>query len=284
VRLDGGTVHGGSAAPGGLASPPPAFAADPDLALARYRRDGLHVEHALLTAAECAGLCAAACALGDGGAPPVAPVMNPHLRERAFLAALCHPAIVTIVERLLGGAVSAIQSQFFPGVPGTPGFAAHQDNHYVEAPCDAFASAWIALDDVTRDNGALIAYPGSQREPLLPVEPIAGARPHPTQAFNAIRQQVAVPEHYAACTIELPRGAVVFLHGHLLHASHANRSTVTRRALLTTYLRRGAPFRRGASARRTEIDVYRDQRLRIPRAAAEASGRVAALARDGEAA
>lgn len=239
----------------GVARVAPSVAHDADVALAAYRRDGLHVEPALLTHAECERLRAAAAELDDDGAPPRAPFMNPHRVHRAFLDALGHPAIVAIVERLLGGPVSALQSQLFPGLPGTPGFAVHQDNHYVEAPRDAFASAWVALDDVTRDNGALIAYPGSQREPLLPVEPIAGARPHPTQAFNAIRQQVVVPAGYAPRTVGVPCGGVVFLHGHLLHASHPNRSTRTRRALLMTYLRRGAPFRRGESARRIPIDV-----------------------------
>lgn len=225
-------------------------------ALAAYAQDGFLVVPGVLSSEQCDGLAAAARTLGDDGEAPVAPFMNPHRVHEAFFAALCHPTVVALLERLVDGPVSGLQSQYFPGLPGTPGFATHQDNHYVEARRDAFASAWMALDDVDTENGALIAWPGSQREPLLPVHEIPGAAPHPTQAFNAIRQEVRVPVGYAARTVEVPRGGVVFLHGHLLHGSHPNRSSRTRRALLATYVRRGSHFRAGHSARRTEIDVY----------------------------
>ena len=234
----------------------PSFAADPAAALAAYARDGFHVEHDLLSAAECAALRAAAAELSPEPRGPRAPVMNPHRAHPAFLRGLCHPALVAILERLLGSPVSGLQSQYFPCVAGTPGFTTHQDNHYVEAARDAFASAWAALDDADAGNGALIVYPGSQREPLLPVAQLPAARPHATQAFNALRQQVPVPPDYEPCTLAVPRGAVVFLHGHLLHGSHDNRSTRGRPALLTTYIRRGASFRRGRSAGRGEIDVH----------------------------
>lgn len=249
-------IASSSARPAAAAGGAPRFADDPEAALAVYQRDGFHVEPELLRRDECAALRDAAAALGPDGSAPLAPLMNPHRIHPAFLGALCHPAIVVILERLVGHPVSGLQSQYFPCVPGTPGFSTHQDNHYVEAERDAFASAWLALDDVETANGALIAYPGSHAEALLPVREVAHARPHATQAFNALRQEVMVPEDYRPQTLEVPCGAVIFLHGHLLHASHGNRSTRQRRALLMTYLRRGAAFRRGASAQRTEIDVY----------------------------
>lgn len=239
---------------------PARFATDPARALAQFARDGFLVEPDVLPSDACDRLCQAASELDDEGHAPVSPFMNPHRTHEAFFAALCTPAIVAVLERLVGGRVSGIQSQYFPGVPGTPGFAVHQDNHYVEAGRDAFASAWMALDDVDEENGALIAWPGSQREPLLPVVEIPGVEPHPNQAFNAIRQEVVVPGGYAPRTVVVPRGGVVFLHGHLLHASHPNRAWRTRRSLLATYVRRGSPFRAGQSARRTEIDVYRTGR------------------------
>jgi len=237
----------------------PSFSRDAGHALAAYGRAGYQIEPGLLGDAECASLRDAARRL-DAGHDPRTPVMNPHRSDPVFLDALRHPAIVAILERLLGGPVSGIQSQYFPCVPGTPGFTAHQDNHYVEAARDAFASAWIALDDASAENGALIAYPGSHREPLLPVEDVPEATPHPTQAFNAIRQRVIVPQRYAATTLSVAPGSVVFLHGHLLHASHENQATRPRRALLATYVRQGTPFRRGETARRTEIDLYETRR------------------------
>jgi hypothetical protein len=225
-------------------------------ALAAYARDGHLVVPGLLGESDCAELRAAADALGAGPGAAVGPVMNPHRLHPRFFRSLCDPRLVGILEALLGEPVSGLQTQYFPCVPGTPGFATHQDNHYVEAERDSFASAWIALDDTRADNGALFVHPGSHREPLLPVAALPSASPHATQAFNALRQHVPVPPGYRMLTLEMPRGAVVFLHGHLLHGSHDNRSAYARPALLMTYIRRGAAFRSGDSARRTEIDVH----------------------------
>jgi ectoine hydroxylase-related dioxygenase (phytanoyl-CoA dioxygenase family) len=235
----------------------PSHDGPPSCALDAYARDGFHVAHDVLTGHERDVLAAHATLLAARTGSH-APHMNPHRDEPVFLAALRHPAIVALVERALGGAVSGLQSQLFHGVPGTPGFEPHQDNHYVEAARDAFASAWIALDDARRDNGALYVYPGSHAEPLLPVEELAEARPHPAQAANALRQRVPVPRGYRPITLEVPRGCAALLHGHLIHGSHDNQSRRSRRALLLTYVRRGTPFRPGTSARRSEIDVGSD--------------------------
>jgi ectoine hydroxylase-related dioxygenase (phytanoyl-CoA dioxygenase family) len=235
---------------------PPSGKGDAPAALAAYARDGFLVVPGLLAAAECAELRDAAVTLAPEPSGPRAPVMNPHVAHPAFLRVLRHPGIIEILEVLLASLVSGLQSQYFPCVPGTPGFRTHQDNHYVEAARDAFASAWAALDDAHAGNGALVVYPGSHREPLLPVAALPAARPHETQAFNALRQEVAVPPGYAARTVTVQLGTVVFLHGHLLHGSHDNHSSGSRRALLNTYIRRGAVFRRGRSAQRVAIDVY----------------------------
>jgi len=230
-----------------------------DAALAAYATDGFHVEHAVWRDDECARLRTAAAELRRSTAS-AAPHMNPHRDHPVFLAALHHPAVVALLEHLLRGPVSAIQSQLFHGAPGTPGFTPHQDNHYVEAERTEFASAWTALDETRRENGALYVYPGSQREPLLAMEPVPDVRPHAAQADNALRQQIAVPGVYERRTLAVPRGAVVFLHGHVIHGSHDNDSRDERMALLLTYVRRGARFRPGASARRSAIPVYGEER------------------------
>ncbi|MEW6272304.1 MAG: phytanoyl-CoA dioxygenase family protein [Thermodesulfobacteriota bacterium] len=237
----------------------PSAAGARDPVLAAYARDGFHVAPGVFGEAERARLRAAAAELRHG-ASSWAPRMNPHREHPAFLAAIHHAPVVALVERVLGGPVSAIQTQIFYGVPGTPGFTPHQDNHYVEAARDAFASAWTALDDVRRDNGALYVYPGSHREPLLAMEPLEGARLHAAQAANALRQHVVVPGVYCSRTLEVPAGSSVLLHGHLIHGSHDNHSADCRMALLMTYVRRGARFRAGASACRMAIPVYAEER------------------------
>jgi len=239
---------------------PPSFRRDPDAALAAYERVGYHVEGGLWTAAQCAALADVARTMVPPG--PAPPVMNPHRAHPLFLAAMRHPPLRAVMEVLVGGRASGLQSQLFFVRPGTPGFAAHQDNHYVEAAPDVFASAWTALEDVTEENGGLYVYPGSHVEPILPVEPVDGAGAHPGQAANAVRQRTVVPSGYARTDLHMPAGTVVFIHGHLVHGSHDNRSARTRMALLMTYIRHGAPFRPGRSAGRSEVELYAGEALR----------------------
>ncbi|MGA7934475.1 MAG: phytanoyl-CoA dioxygenase family protein, partial [Kovacikia sp.] len=148
---------------------------------------------------------------------------------------------------------------FFFCRPGTPGFTRHQDNFYVQSQPDAFASAWVALEDVSALNGGLILYPGSHREPILPTEMVEQPD-NIGQDPNANRQQVILPRSYPAIDVSLPKGAAVFIHGHIVHQSHPNATLDRfRQALLMLYLRQGAPFRPGFSAGRTKIDVYRSK-------------------------
>jgi phytanoyl-CoA hydroxylase len=243
--------------PGRFAAGAPSFLRDPVSALAGYEARGFHVETGVWDQARCAELRARAIELPGPRAGDFAPQMNPHRRDETFLRALADPTITAILERLVGGPVSAIQSQFFFCRPGTPGFTEHQDNHYVEARREVFASAWVALDDVAAENGALFVLPGSHREPLLPVEPVPNAEEQPGQAFNAIRQRSAVPPGYERIDVPVPCGAVVFIHGHLVHGSNDNHTVErSRPSLLMTYIRRGESFRPGASAGRAEVDVY----------------------------
>ena len=186
----------------------------------------------------------------------MAPAMNPHRMHTVFFRAMCNRRLVSIMQRLVGGKVSGLQSELFFCPPGTPGFTAHQDNFYVQGPTDGFASSWTALQDTTPDMGALALFPGTHRELLLPVEevtPVACA----SQDVNANRLQSVVPERFPPLELTIPKGAVVFMHGHTVHRSGVNRTDRFRRALLMTYLRAGETFRPGSVARRTEVDVYR---------------------------
>ena len=233
----------------------PSFATAPEAALAAYRRLGVHVEPGVWTAAECHALLGAAATLPAAQSGRFAPEMNPHRLHPRFFEALRDPRVVRIMERLLAGRVSGLQSEFFYTPPGTPGFAAHQDNYYVEAPPDAFASAWVPLTDTAAANGGLVVYPGSHLEPILPVAPCEEGGAPTAQDPNARRQRTLVPRAYPAVDLAVPRGAVVLLHGHLVHASHDNRSPAPRPALLLTYIRRGERFRPGTRARRAEVAV-----------------------------
>ncbi len=232
----------------------PTFANEPAEALAFFQEHGYQIEPNVFPAAEREQLIRASENLPAFKDGTYAITMNPHHLDPVFLRALRNVRLVTIIERLLGGRVSGIQTQFFLCKPGTPGFARHQDNFYVEAKREVFASAWSPLVDVSRANGTMVIYPGSHKEGILPVETVPG-QPANLDA-NALRQQAMVPAKYQPMDVIANAGETVFIHGHLVHSSYQNGSQDFRRVLLCTYIRTGEKFRPGFNARRTEVDVY----------------------------
>lgn len=237
-----------------ISSAPASFESDPHAALAAYEEFGFHIERGLFQPAECDALVDAGRALPNFQAGNSRPAMNPHRDAAIFLRTMASPQLVRIMRMLCGGEVSGLQSEFFYGRPGTPGFAPHQDNFFVEAPGGAFASAWLALVDVEPSNGALYLYPGTHRKGLLPVEKLEGPA-NPNQDPNATAQKALLPPGATTVDACLGRGDVLFIHGHVPHGSHTNVSAGWRYALLNTYIRRGAPFRPGRYAGRAEVDL-----------------------------
>jgi len=233
----------------------PQFSDDPVLAFDSYKKLGYHIEENLWSSIEREALLRAARSFSSFKSGVSAPLMQPHRQDRLFLRALRNPKIVSIVEKLVDGKVSGLQTEFFFSGPGTPGFAKHQDNRAVEAKPDAFVSAWCAMVDVTPEMGGLIGYPGTQNEAILPTLK-TGMVPDPSQDPNAYGEEAVLPAKYEPIDLVVPAGAVVFMHSHFVHASHRNNSKDYRYALLLTYIRSGESFRPGFNAKRAEVDVY----------------------------
>jgi ectoine hydroxylase-related dioxygenase (phytanoyl-CoA dioxygenase family) len=230
------------------------FRSNPEEALICYQADGYFVERDVLTAAECDQIVAAAMRLPSAVRGNLRPAMQPHRDDPLFLQVLRHPAIVAAVQRLVGGPAVGLQTQFYYTPAGAKGLSRHQDNFFVEAPADAFASAWIALVDVTSANGGLYGYPGTHRCGRLPVHKLS-VPAESNQDPNSSNEETVLPEAQAAIDIEVPLGSVVFLHASFVHGSHPNSSPRSRYALLCTYAREGAPFRPGKNARREPIEL-----------------------------
>lgn len=74
--------------------------------------------------------------------------------------------------------------------------------------------------------------------------------------MNAHKLECVLPIKYLPVDVDVDAGCCVFLHGHTVHSSHVNQSDVFRRVLLATYIRQGAAFRSGNTAKRTEILLY----------------------------
>jgi ectoine hydroxylase-related dioxygenase (phytanoyl-CoA dioxygenase family) len=188
--------------------------------------------------------------------------------------------LVACMEGLLGAKIELIQSQLMFGAPGVKGFSAHQDNYYNRAnPSDGIIAAWIALEDVDVENGALAMYPGSHKAGLVEARRdwLYLVRRSPDVVKSLLRMVApsltgendsGVIERFvhakagqaAAETLEMKAGSVAFMHGDLIHFSHPNRSKARfRRSLLANYVRVGTTFASGKLTGRVPFDVYADR-------------------------
>jgi hypothetical protein len=106
----------------------------------------------------------------------------------------------------------------------------HQDGYYWPT-IDASSSitAWIALDDVTTDNGCLRMARGSHRWGLQ------------HSFLNAVSPISALPDLFEGAPVDtvdcpLPRGAVQYHHPLCWHASNANKSSSSRSGLAVHFV------------------------------------------------
>jgi phytanoyl-CoA hydroxylase len=231
------------------------FFENPEAVLRSYRETGFHIEENIFSTAECAELIEAAKKLENAVNGTFRPQMMPHRTDEIYLEALRKPKLVAIINTLVNGQACALQSEFFYCKPnGMRGFSLHQDNFFVQAPMDTFASAWIALVDTYPEKGGLIVYPGSHKEGELPVRKL-NLSLDAAQDPNANNEETIVPAQYKAINVSVPRGAALFIHGHLVHGSNPNRTDDWRYVLLNTYIRKGEAFRPGNYAQREAIDL-----------------------------
>jgi ectoine hydroxylase-related dioxygenase (phytanoyl-CoA dioxygenase family) len=166
----------------------------------------------LLSQERCDELIACGALLVEEPLPNRVPM--PHRLRPEFLDAMREPAIVALARGVIGPC-DGLGSDYFYHPPGAPGLAVHTDNDYVEAPEGAFVSIWIALVDVTPENGCL----------------------------------------YSDADIPLEKGDAVLIGQSVPHGSHQNRTGACRNALLLTYLAHGADFRPGKTQNRTRVPL-----------------------------
>lgn len=230
------------------------FKTNPDEALRMYHELGFHIEENMFTDAECEAFIRASSELESAKSGLYRPQMMPHRQNPLYLEAMRKPEIKEIMSLLVGGKAAGLQTEFFYCKPGTRGFSLHQDNFFVQAPYGAFASAWVALTDTYTEKGGLIVYPGSHKEGLLPVQKLNLVKDS-AQDPNANNEETVVPPQYQPINAAVPKGAVLFIHGHVVHGSNSNQTDEWRYVLLNTFIRSGESFRPGNYAQREELPL-----------------------------
>ena len=107
----------------------------------------------------------------------------------------------------------------------------HQDTPYYPMQQNDALSAWIAVDDVSTENGCLQFLPGSHRFGSL--EPV----PFDVEGASIIDQmaQQGVTLDAVPVSMAMAAGGVSFHHGCLFHYASPNRTEQPRRALTIIY-------------------------------------------------
>ena len=148
--------------------------------------------------------------------------------DPVFRAHAEKPAILDIVESLIGPAIKLFASQCFMKPPGGVEKPWHQDSAYFPIEPMNLVTCWTALDDVTVENGGLWVIPGSHRNGLVD---------HAKwQLGDREDKQVELLEDSPQQAITLPAGSCSFHHSLLLHRSGPNHTDQPRRGLAVHYM------------------------------------------------
>lgn len=159
-------------------------------------------------------------------------VINIFQASPAYARLLRHPRLAAMLGQLAGGPVHLWhdQIQYKPAGHGGVNWW-HQDAPYwtVLAPKDSLLTAWIALDEVSLDNGCMSMVPGSHRwGDTIDHLHACGER---SRDFWRSLGEMHGDEPVRVVPRPVALGGVHFHHALTWHGSHENRSARPRRAI-----------------------------------------------------
>ncbi|XP_020405969.1 phytanoyl-CoA dioxygenase 2 isoform X1 [Zea mays] len=119
---------------------------------------------------------------------------------------------------------AVIQSMYIFKQPGIGGeVVPHQDNTFLYTEPRTCTGLWLALEDATINNGCLWAIPGSHKKGLVRLMVRDENGTHFDRPSPVYDQKEFVP-------LEVKSGALVVIHGDLIHQSFENLSPASRHA------------------------------------------------------
>ncbi len=225
---------------------PTGLALDPSLAAA-FDREGFVAVEGLIPPEEVSRLLSAYDRLLDGSidcgqlrsdlgsdAPRrdarvenITQVMWPSELRPELLESLYYRRALSVARALLGDDMALDFDMLIDKAPGTATPTPwHQDMAYwIDLPDRRAASAWLALDEATVDNGCMWFVPRSHRAPLRKHRPVS-------PAGSALVCEATEAE---AVAVPLRPGSCSFHHGGTVHYSRGNSTASHRRALIVNF-------------------------------------------------
>lgn len=168
--------------------------------------------------------------------------------------------IVDAIEDLYGENLLCWSSDFFIKEPGDPSFVSwHQDSTYWGLSSPDVVTAWVALSESNKGNGALEVIPGTHAKDQLPHRSTFAK-----ENMLSRGQEIAVEvDPNLSVMLELEPGEMSLHHVRLVHGSASNRSKTQRRIgfairYIPTHVRQmegeaGASLVRGVDTFRTFV-------------------------------
>ena len=150
---------------------------------------------------------------------------------QGFHDVLWNPAFVVAASQLLGNkAVRFWHDQLFCKPAHHGGVVAwHQDySYWTRTKPMQHLTCWVALDDVSTENGCVYYVPRSHRWGLLDKPELAGDM----EGINAFLTEPQRAEFQKKVPVEMKRGYATFHHPLMVHGSYENRSNRPRRAFV----------------------------------------------------
>ena len=159
--------------------------------------------------------------------PRLRRIKSPILHHEVYDQTLRHPAILDIVEQLIGKGVRSNGNKLNMKEPDHGSAVEwHQDWAFYPHTNDDLLAVGVAIDDMTEENGCMLMVPGSHRADLH--------SHHENGVFvGAVSEPDFQPERVAKCLVKA--GGMTIHHARTLHASTPNHSSSPRRLLLFQY-------------------------------------------------
>lgn len=175
------------------------------------------------------------------GRPVLRKIENTRALSPRFAQLAAHPRLVATVQALLGDDLLLFRSTLMlkPAFHGSA-HALHQDSAYWPMEPPALATASIAFDDATADNGCLKVIPGSHHWGL--------------QEWGHIAQRQGVPLTHRKDVIDVPlaAGSAVLFHSLMVHGSGPNQTARSRNTALYAYFSPHVRYVPGANSPRSK--------------------------------
>lgn len=162
----------------------------------------------------------------DGKPEKIVQIMRPSLLHQPLHQSILHQRAQQIAQILLGNDLEMDFDMLIDKLPytNTP-TPWHQDEAYwIDMPDKRAVSAWVALDNVTKENGCMWFVPKSNEQEI---------RPHQqTGKGGALQCEAKESEAIAA---EIPAGSCTFHSGRTIHYARGNSTDRRRRAFICNF-------------------------------------------------